>query len=112
MLLHHKFCSGSFQPSTKVQAETIRTEAPKAIENAVPKDALSHDELLKLSPSEKGKLLREQRSKKVVESKNDTERVPTKWPLPKEKRLGEENPDNRELSPEEFSNLLVGGRSG
>ena len=41
----------------------------------------------------------------------ESEKVPSQWPLPKEDRLGEDT--NIEiLSPQEFSKILVGGRGG
>jgi hypothetical protein len=46
------------------------------------------------------------------ESQEEPNRVPSEWPLPKEDRLGESSNDEPELSPEDFSKLLVGGRGG
>ena len=50
--------------------------------------------------------------KKTAKESKDPQRVPYEWPLPKEERPGENSFDDDELSPDEFSRLLVGGRSG
>ena len=58
---------------------------------------------------ERCEILREQRKNQKETVSEETEKIPFTWPLPKEKRPGENNPDEI-LSSEEFSQNLVGGR--
>lgn len=121
VLLHYKFGSQSFKPQSQTafiqpQAEQKVSVKEPSTDPTPPQERkrMSHAELSKLSVKERNKMLREQRRNKNAgeETKESEERVPKEWPLPKEQRIGESSFDEEELSPEHFSNLLVGGRSG
>jgi DNA polymerase III gamma/tau subunit len=115
VLLHHKFCSGGFnpkidsnpspaieQPSKNLQTEDNQTSAP----------TIPYTQFSKMSMKEKSRLLRSQRttSKEEDSEEEPIKKVPLDWPLPKEERIGGSSSDDVELSPQEFSHNLVGGR--
>jgi|GEM_PF-5121008 len=115
MLLHYKFSTNSFQPPVPTKQETPPSNIP--VQNSTSearKSELSHASLSKLSVEDRSRVLREQRKSHKEGAAEDSppERIPVEWPLPKEQRLGENSFDDSELSPEEFSRLLVGGRGG
>jgi len=126
ILLHYKMSSNSFivkQPQVEAQQMRETQKAPQITEseqkpsqNSTQLDSktisLSHSELLKLDIGERSRILREMKKRKIVEQKEESARIPTEWPLLKEERLGESSEDDKELSPSEFSQLLVGGRNG
>jgi len=119
VLLHYKMSSNSFQPQApQVQpknapTETAVTQKETASENSPSSSALTHAELSKLSISERMRVLREMRKKQnPVQNPEELESVPSEWPLLKDESLGEGSFDDEELSPSDFSQLLVGGRSG
>lgn len=107
IILHSKFEANSFikKPPQVVSKTQNQPKSEPKTQN------LSFTELSKLDVNERSRVLREQRSKHKIEQKEEKENVPLDWPLPKEKRLGENNSNSREnLSAEEFSQNLVGGR--
>lgn len=120
VLLHYKFGSQSFKPQP-VQQQVVQnlpeqkisaTEKPAETEAPQKKEQqMSHSQLSKLSLKERTRVLREQRRAKNNGNKTEPERVPQDWPLPKEQRIGESSLEEEELSPEDFSKLLVGGRN-
>lgn len=124
VLLHYKFGTQSFkpqpvappqqqqQPVVQNLPEQKQSEPQKEAEKAPERSAMSHSQLQKLSLKERTKYLREQRRLKKDGEQKEPERVPQEWPLPKEQRIGESSLEEEELSPEDFSKLLVGGRSG
>ena len=61
---------------------------------------------------EKGRFLRGQRlyAKEEDTKEEDIKKTPLDWPLPKEEKSGESSLSEHELSPQEFSHNLVGGR--
>jgi len=121
VLLHYKFSTDSFKPQVitlERPSQTIAQES--AVNSAEPQDSseprkadLSHANLSRLSIKDRSRVLREQRMIVTAkDSQEDLDRVPSEWPLPKEDRLGESSDNEPELSPEDFSKLLVGGRGG
>jgi DNA polymerase III subunit gamma/tau len=119
VLLHYKFSINSFSPHQQqkvyapapmqAQSVTIQKNEPEAADNKPP---LDYTQLSKMSVTDKARVLRELRQNKSVETKEEAERVLSEWPLPKEERLGESSMDDEALSPQEFSQHLVGGRGG
>lgn len=120
VLLHYKFLSGSFvppkEPTVQTPSKSVSTSSSdndKPVINSTPKTEISHNSLSKLSVEERSKVLRNHnRIRKDSTGTEESERVPGNWPLPKDQRSGESNIDQTELSPEEFSRLMVGGRGG
>lgn len=114
ILLHYKFLSDSFKPQVTIpkkeeqpsarSSETQKTSKP---ENEV---SLTSSKLAKMSPVERTPLLRELHKSSRQTQNQDPKWAPTEWPLPKEGRIGESSFSDSELSPEEFSLRLVGGR--
>lgn len=118
ILLHYKFASNGFQPSVPEKVKGSSESFPVVVPNVSQQnqsssvEAISHAQLSKMSLKDRSKALREQRRNHKEDEKADPERVPFQWPLLKEQRSGENSFDDKELSPEEFSRLLVGGRGG
>ena len=118
IVLHYKFTADSFivkreikvtQPQNQIPTQSTPViqesqESPKA-------PSLSYEVLRKMDLSEKTKVLRDfqqARNKKLEQV--DSQTVSNTWPLPKEGRVGINSLDEEELTPEEFSRLLIGGR--
>jgi DNA polymerase III subunit gamma/tau len=122
ILLHYKFCSGGFKPQipeTKITQEnnTAQVQDLPIQEQAKPSisPTVKHAQLMSLPMSDRLKLLQQQHSKSQKSSeKEDTQKVPFEWSLPKEERSGSDSSmlTHKELSPLDFSRLLVGGRGG
>jgi len=114
VLLHYKFASNSFIPPEHTNVQTTQKSSISLPKKEEPQEKPKHaaSELHTLDVTERDRILRQQR--KQTEKKDDTEKqkIPTQWPLPKEERLGENSLDDEMLSPQEFSQFLVGGRSG
>jgi DNA polymerase III subunit gamma/tau len=111
IILHYKFCANNFapriqkEPSTNSQIQTVSKSDPS-------NSPFSYAELSKLSIKDRNQLLREERKKhQKTGEKEKSEIVPTKWPLPKEERPGN-NFEEKSMSAKEFSQKLVGGRVG
>lgn len=121
VILHYKFNSNSFIPKIQQQAQNVvspqYTPEVKTQENPQTKEPtkdappLTYSDLRKLDPLEQSKVLRMRRNQKL-EQKVDSENVPNTWPLPKEEKTGESSMDEVQLSPQVFSQRLVGGRGG
>ena len=119
VVMHYKFASGGFVPPQSSPIPINSTPPTVAVEPAQQNSQPSSDstgtffysDLSKLSLREKSRVLREQRNKKV-DVKEESERVPTDWPLPKEEKPGQGIYDDGMLSPQDFSRNLVGGRGG
>lgn len=117
ILLHYKFCSKGFQPQIPVQPQVavqnevaaVVPESPTSIAEPSP---ITHAQLTKMSPREQSKVLRELRkSPHNKVEKEETQKVPEEWPLPKEeRRQGISSFEETELTPLEFSKGLVFGR--
>jgi DNA polymerase III subunit gamma/tau len=122
IVLHYKFGSNSF-----VQRELPKTVAPSQIqmptqntpveqkpqESTEKAPSLSYDALRKMDLSDKTRVLRElQQTRNKKPELPDPQKVSAAWPLPKENQVGVNSLDEEELTPEEFSRLLVGGRGG
>jgi len=118
IIMHNKFCSSSFVPKEiKVDRSPviINTQQPTQIisqKQDPSNDAspLSYAQLLKMGFKDRSKILREQKRSQKSEQLTEKEIVPSEWPLPKEERVGENSLDDDILSPQEFSQYLVGGR--
>lgn len=126
VLLHYKFCANGFKPVVPVITENKNTQEvvpviPDEVQNESdqptcppPSNSLSHAKLMSVPWHDRAKLLSETRmSQKTVEGEDDP-RIPYQWSLPKEERQGSDSSDliENELSPLEFSRLLIGGRGG
>ena len=123
ILLHYKFCANGFKPVVPVIVENKSTpevsapvkEEPIIIDHPVnpPSNSLSHAKLMSIPWHDRAKLLSETRmSQKCTEDEDDL-KVPNEWSLPKDARQGSDSSDlEKELSPLEFSRLLIGGRGG
>jgi DNA polymerase III gamma/tau subunit len=117
ILLHYKFCSGSFQPQVLVQQPAVQNEVaapqePPKVSTAQP-SPITHAQLAKMSAREQAKILCEVRKTQNVSKKDDPQHVPVEWPLSKEeRRQGITSFQEEELTPLEFSKLLIGGRGG
>ena len=117
VLLHYKFSINSFTPQQKIitvvnqtqQESTVKKEEVEATTNETP--PLDYSQLSKMNVRDRSKALRELRQNRTKTEKEEVERVPFDWPLPKEDRIGE-SLDDEVISPEEFSQSLVGGRGG
>lgn len=121
IILHYKFNSNSFVPKVQKESPAVKTNTsqnvPSQTQNipdAPPPTSpvYTYNDLKKLNEIERGRVLREMRRNQKTERKEDPEIVPASWPLPKEERVGENSLDEKILSPQEFSQNLVGGRSG
>lgn len=109
IILHNKFCANSFVPHQQVQAgPQVTTQNPT--QKLPEASSFRYDQIQKMDVSERCRVLREQRKKQKIESEKDTETVPSSWPLYKEERPGDNILDDENLSPEEFSRQLLGGR--
>jgi DNA polymerase III subunit gamma/tau len=121
VILHYKFNSNNFIPKFQQQqaqnvvptytSEVKTQEIPQTKEPTKDAPPLTYSDLRKMNPLEQSRLLRMRRNQKL-EQKEDSEKVPVTWPLPKEEKTGESSMDEVQLSPQEFSQKLVGGRSG
>lgn len=119
IVLHYKFGANSFVPrqttpiTNVLPQNSVQTQTVQFKEEDRPKSApsLTINDMLKLDPEDRASYMREQKARLMPESKQETEKVSSTWPLPKEDRVGESS-ETEELSPQEFSRLLVGGRGG
>ena len=117
VLLHYKFSANNFQPKSefrpdiKASPTTEMTHSQNLQPEGIPQPSapkISQAQFSKMSMKDKGRVLREQRLSK--EEKPEEEKLrPSDWPLPKEERVGVSSFDDEELTPQEFSHLLVGG---
>lgn len=110
--LHYKFGAGNFEPAPVVIQKALPSDTQiKPTQNNVTNSPLSYTQLSKLSTVDRNKALREHRKKlqdqKAGDEKSKT--VPKEWPLSKEERRGS-NFGDENLSPEEFSLRMIGGR--
>jgi len=115
IILHSKFFANNFVPQQQ-QQQTPLIDVPKIETSknipAEPAQSLKYADLKKLPISERSRLLREQRRNQKEEQEEDPKNVAKTWPLPNEKRPGENSLDEEILSSQEFSQNLVGGRQG
>jgi hypothetical protein len=115
IVLHYKFNSNNFAPKPQILTPIVnnQNQSNTPTQQTTKDEALLplYPQLQKLSIIEKGKLLREKRQNQNPEQADESEKVSSEWPLPKEERLGERF-DEEELTPQKFSQLLVGGRGG
>ena len=121
IVLHYKFGSNSFvQREVKIitlpqnQISTQNTSVEQKPQESTEKaPSLSYEALRKMDLSEKTKVLRDlQQARNKKSEPNDPQIVSSTWPLPTENRVGVNSLDEEELTPDEFSRLLVGGRGG
>lgn len=111
IILHYKFCANNFVP--RIQKSPTNSQIQSATKSDDSINPLSYAQLSKLSISDRNKLLRKQR-KEIQQKTGDKEKsetVPSEWPLPKEERPGN-NFEEENLTAQEFSQQLVGGRVG
>jgi DNA polymerase III subunit gamma/tau len=119
VLLHYKFSINSFSPKTQItvmpnnnQVQQTVTVQKKESEATINQPPLDYAQLSKMSVKDRSRVLCELRQNNKLKKEDEpTERIPFDWPLPKEERLGESLNDEI-ISPEEFSQNLVGGRGG
>lgn len=123
MLLHYKFCNGSFKPQIPEQKVPVAA-APMTVAMPTPEQApssnppstttLTHAQLMAMPHAERQEVLRKQRSGITHNSglKKEEQKIAKEWSLPKEERQGSDSSDviGPELTPLEFSRLMVGGR--
>jgi DNA polymerase III subunit gamma/tau len=116
ILLHYKFCSNGFQPQVSVQAPVVPNvvivsqEPPVALASSSP---ITRAQLSKMSIKEQSKILREVRKSSLNKAeKEEPQKVPDEWPLPRDERHQGTSFEETELTPLEFSKLLLGGRGG
>lgn len=112
IVMHCKFEARSFLPKEQNKAPVSidpqnQTPSQDSI-SSVP--ILNYAQLSKMSVKDRSKFLRETRKNQKLEQ-DESEKVPLQWPLPKEDRLGEDSSIDI-LTPQEFSQTLVGGRGG
>jgi DNA polymerase III subunit gamma/tau len=125
MLLHYKFCNGGFKPqivpeqkvsATPVSIVPAQPTSEQASFSSTPRTALTHAQLMTLPQAERQEILRKQHSTvhNNVLKKEESQKIAMEWSLPKEERQGSDSSDviGQELSPLEFSRLMVGGRGG
>jgi DNA polymerase III subunit gamma/tau len=119
VLLHYKFCSNGFQPQVPVQpVSKVQSIEPQQDSIAVStaqasSPQITHAQLSKMSIKDRAAVLRSQRKPHNIGEKEEPQKVPVEWSLPKEERRpGAVSFEEKELTPLEFSKLLVGGRSG
>jgi DNA polymerase III subunit gamma/tau len=118
ILLHYKFCSGGFKPQTPVVVQNTAPEVVREEPGVIPEPQespnLTYAELSKLSIPIRSKILRKQKMGPEELEKEEPQKVPVIWPLPKNKesQQGANSFDDGELTPLEFSKRLVGGRGG
>jgi DNA polymerase III subunit gamma/tau len=123
IILHYKFSSNSFVPRQVESSFRTQNSSPvlmgpsqtvssskTTLNTSAP--SLSHSQLLKMDKGDMCKILRDQRKNQKPEQKEESETVSANWPLPKDGRSGENSLDDDVLTPQEFSNKLVGGRGG
>lgn len=113
IILHYKFSMNSFVPrQQKESSNTPQTQpTPQTQEPQKNAPSLTYSDLKRMDILEQGRVLRQRRNQKL-EQIAESEKVPATWPLPKEERIGESSLDEKNLSPQEFSQNLVGGRGG
>ncbi len=118
IILHYKFSADNFAPriqqqqQQKISSNTNSQIVPSPKSDS-PSSPYSYASLSKLSIKDRNALLRglkKSQQNKNLGEKEKTEIVPTKWPLPKEERPGS-NFEDENLTAQEFSQQLVGGRS-
>lgn len=110
VILHYKFNANNFVPRNQKEPsiDPQSQSTPKSDSPSPP--VLRYAELSKMSIKDRSKVLREQRKNQKVEVKEESEIVPSKWPLSKEERPRKD--PEEDLTPQEFSQKLVGGRGG
>ena len=121
ILLHYKFCTNSFKPQIQeqkivpAQPEMVQRPLTEKAPSVIP-DVLTHDKIMSLPLKDRMEIVLETRSKSRINNtgKEETQKLPNKWSLPKEEIRGADSSDvyQGELTPLEFSRLLVGGRGG
>jgi DNA polymerase III subunit gamma/tau len=105
MLLHYKFQAAGFKPPEGIATESSAQDKPAG--------KLTYSDLAKMNLNDRCRILRAQKlqSKGMATEKEEVLTVPNTWPLPKEGRVGIVNAPEKELNPQEFSKILIGGRS-
>jgi DNA polymerase III subunit gamma/tau len=116
ILLHYKFCTNGFKP--QISEQKIAVEAPLVQSLPTTEQApststsptLNHAYLMSLPAAERPEALAKLRStsQNNVPEKEE-QKIAKKWPLPKIESQGLDS-YGTELSPLEFSQLMVGGR--
>jgi DNA polymerase III subunit gamma/tau len=120
IVLHYKFSANSFAP--KIESP-VSVEAPKNTEpqKETPKSPeskdsapsfLSYAQLREMSILDRSAALRQMKRNSKSEQQEEPEIVHTEWPLPKDENPGELKFEDEDLSPQDFSRILVGGRGG
>lgn len=119
ILLHYKFCTNGFKPqileqtpgSTPMVQKPTTTEQAPSTSTSTP---VTHAVLMKLPQAEREEILRKLRSIPSQNNVQDKEeqKIAKEWSLPKDERQGLDSSNSKgvELTPLEFSRLMVGGR--
>lgn len=114
LILHYKYSGDSFIP--RIQKEPLKQpqkdESAKRVEDEPITSRFTVEELSRMDSVKRSSILREQRKNHKLEVKEDSLKVPSEWPLSKEERPGRYSSREIELTPQEFSLKLVGGRGG
>jgi len=117
ILLHYKFCTNSFKPQIPEQNVSVSPSMVQnpPVEQVSSSSMLTHAKLMTYPLSERIKILQKQRSiSHNTPEKEETQKIASEWSLPKSQRQGSDSSDviGQELSPLDFSRLMVGGRGG
>lgn len=121
ILLHYKFCTSGFKP--QIPEQKIVLEQPIVVQTPLPEKApsviapaVTHNMLMSLPLKDRLEKIIESRSNVKLDGQNkeENQKLPNQWSLPKEEIRGADSSDvyQGELTPLEFSRLLVGGRGG
>ena len=118
IVMHYKFNANNFvvqqRPvqNLKVLPQNNVPQAQTINESAAQTPALiTHSDLMKMNEKDRSQTLRDQRrTQKNTQETEGSEKILADWPLPKEERPGEHSMEDDVLSPQEFSQNLVGGR--
>jgi len=121
LVLHYKFAANSFVAKRPVENLQIQQPQPQnSVQQPQPVEqpaessqpTVTFNDLQKLSIKDRSKLLRDQRrAAEKIQTEEEISKVPVEWPLPKEERPGDNSIYfDKKLSPQEFSQGLVGGR--
>jgi DNA polymerase III subunit gamma/tau len=121
VVLHYKFSANNFVPKVPENPVPVepqkntdpQKESPKSPESkdSAP-SSLSYSQLREMSILDRSAALRQMRRNSKSEQQEEPEIVHTDWPLPKEEIPGELKFEDEDLSPQDFSRILVGGRGG
>jgi len=111
IVLHYKFGSIVPQKISTQNTDNSTHNIPQQ-QTAVNAPKLNYADYSKKPVIERAQLLRERHNNAQAPEHKETKNIHSDWPLPKEEKVGENSFDDEVLTPEEFSQNLVGGRGG